>query len=114
MKTTWAVATIALLLVCANSYAEEPATHHYNHRYVRNATLPPDCVELAADSPRKDVFYSKPPTKRPANVPNGYVLVRVFQGGTFLGWGYMDAEAVNFLHGAKSTGMSRTSQDAVR
>jgi hypothetical protein len=33
MKTTWAVAAIVLLLVCANSCGEEPATHYYNHGY---------------------------------------------------------------------------------
>lgn len=70
--------------------------------------------EKVSSTPRKDVFYGKPPTKRPANVPNSYVLMRVFQGGTFLGWGYMDAEPVNFPHGAKSKRMSRTSEDAVR
>jgi hypothetical protein len=44
----WAVAAI-VLLVCGNSYGEEPAMHYSNHKYVRNTTLPPDCVELAAD-----------------------------------------------------------------
>jgi|SRR4029453_8279998 hypothetical protein len=29
----WAVAAIVLLLVCGNSYGQEPATHYYNHRY---------------------------------------------------------------------------------
>jgi hypothetical protein len=103
MKTMWTIAAVVLLLAGGNSYSEEPATHYYNHLYVRNTTLPPACVELAADSPRKDVFYNKPPTKRPANVPNSYVLVRVFQGGKFLGWEYMDAVAVDFLHGAQPT-----------
>jgi hypothetical protein len=103
MKTMWTIAAVVLLLACGNSYSEEPATHYYNHLYVRNTTLPPACVELAADSPRKDVFYNKPPTKRPANVPNSYVLVRVFQGGKFLGREYMDAVAVDFLHGAQPT-----------
>jgi hypothetical protein len=98
MKTMWAVAAI-VLLVCGNSYGEEPATHYYNHRYVRNATLPPDCVELAADSPSQG-FYRTPPKERPANVPPSYVLVRVFvQDGQFVGWIYMEADVARFLHG---------------
>jgi hypothetical protein len=40
MKTMWTVAAVVLLLACGNSYSEEPATHFYNHWYVRNATLP--------------------------------------------------------------------------
>jgi hypothetical protein len=60
-------------------------------------------VELAADSPSKDAFYNNLPKRRPPNVPNNYVLVRVFQGKKFLGWGYMNAQAVNFLHGAQPT-----------
>jgi hypothetical protein len=99
MKTMWAVAAIVLLLVCANSYGEEPARHYYNHRYVRNTTLPPDCVELAADSPFHG-FYRTPPEDRPANVPPTYVLVRVFmQDGRFIGWIYMEADVARFLHG---------------
>jgi hypothetical protein len=99
MKTMWAIAAIVLLLVCGNSYGEEPATHHYNHRYVRNTTLPPDCVELAADSPSQG-FYQTPPKERPANVPPTYVLVRVFvQDGQFVGWIYMEADVARFLHG---------------
>jgi hypothetical protein len=98
MKTMWAVAAIVLLLMCGNSYGEEPATHYYNHRYVRNTTLPLGCVELAADSPSQG-FYWTPPRKRPGNVPPTYVLVRVFgQHGKFIGWTYMEQEAVNFLH----------------
>jgi hypothetical protein len=99
MKTMWAVAAIVLLLVCAKSYGEAPATHYYNHRYVRNTTLPPDCVELAADSPSQG-FYRTPPKERPANVPPTYVLVRVFvQDGQLVGWIYMDADVARFLHG---------------
>jgi hypothetical protein len=98
MKTMWTVAAI-VLLVCGNSYGEEPATHYYNHRYVRNATLPPDCVELAADSPSQG-FYRTPPKERPANVPPTYLLVRVFvQDGQFVGWIYMEADVARFLHG---------------
>jgi len=103
MKTLWAVAAIVLLLGCGNSYGEELATHYYNHRYVRNTTLPPDCVELAAGSPYQG-FYRTPPKGRPANVPSTCVLVRVFgQHGEFIGWIYMDAEAVKFLHLSRST-----------
>jgi hypothetical protein len=91
----------AMQLACAgHGYSEELAGHYMDHLYVRNATFPPDCVELAADSPRSDTFYSNPPKRRPANVPKSYVLVRVFQGEKFLGWGYMNAQAVNFLHGS--------------
>jgi hypothetical protein len=98
MKTMWAVAAI-VLLVCGNSYGEEPATHYYNHRYVRNATLPSDCVELAADSPSQG-FYRTRPKERPANVPPICVLVRVFvQDGQFVGWIYMEADVARFLHG---------------
>jgi hypothetical protein len=102
MKTMWAVAAIVLLLVCGNSYGEELATHHYNHRYVRNTTLPSDCVELAADSPSQG-FYRTLPKGRPANVPSTCVLVRVFgKHGEFIGWIYMDGEAVKFLHLSQS------------
>jgi hypothetical protein len=93
----WAVAA-GVLLACINGYGDEPATHYHNHRYVRNNTLPPDCVELTADSPSQG-FYRTPPKARPANVPPAYVLVRVFvQHGQFISWTYMEAEAVNFLH----------------
>jgi hypothetical protein len=94
----------AMLLACAGRcYGEELAGHYMDHSYVRNTTFPPDCVELAADSPHKDTFYNNPPKRRPANVPSSCVLVRVFQGEKFLGWGYMEAEAVNFLRGAPPT-----------
>ena len=103
MNTMWTVAAIVLQLVCGNSYGEEPATPYYNHGYVRNTTLPPDCVELAADSPA-DGFYRTRPKQPPANVPPTCVLVRVFgQHGELIGWIYMDAEAVKFLHLAQQT-----------
>jgi hypothetical protein len=103
MKTMWAVGAIVLLLVRGNTYGEEPATHYYNHRYVRNTTFPPDCVELAAGSPSQG-FYRTPPKERPATVPPTCVLVRVFgQHGEFIGWIYMHAEAVKFLHLAQPT-----------
>jgi hypothetical protein len=99
MKTMWAVAAIVLLLVCGNTYGQEPATHYSNHKYVRNTALPPDCVELAVDSPSQG-FYRTPPKERPANVPPTYVLVQVFvQDGQFIGWIYMEADVVRFLHG---------------
>jgi hypothetical protein len=103
MKMMWTVAAVVLLLPCINSYGEEAAMHYYSHRYMRNTMLPPDCVELAADSPA-DGFYRTRPKQPPANVPPTCVLVRVFgQHGEFIGWIYMDAEAVKFLHLAQQT-----------
>jgi hypothetical protein len=99
MKMMWAVAAVFPLLACVNSYGEEPATHYHDHWYVPNTTLPPDCVELAADSPSQG-FYRTPPKERPANVPPTCVLVRVFaQHGQFIGWIYMEADVARFLHG---------------
>jgi hypothetical protein len=99
MKIMWTVAAVSVLLACINSYGKEPVTHYHNHCYVRNTTLPPDCVELAADSPSQG-FYRTPPKERPANVPPDCVLVRVFgQHGEFIGWVYKDADVAWFLHG---------------
>jgi hypothetical protein len=72
--------------------------------FTPNPRLPPDAVELSSSEhgDKSDYFQTRPET-RPANVPSGYILVRVFHGKTFLGWTYISKEAVAALHKPKKT-----------
>jgi hypothetical protein len=69
------------------------------HEYKFNPNLPADAIELApTEQPKVGDYYEAPPEKRPINVSNDYVLTRIFQGTTFLGWGYMPKKTVAGLH----------------
>ena len=72
-------------------------------RFIPNSKLPDDAVELDADDqPDKSDYFQVPPKTRPPNVPANFILVRVFQGKTFIGWSYLPKEAVAALHNPKS------------
>jgi hypothetical protein len=67
--------------------------------FTPNPDLPPDAVELAlSERPDKADYYQTRPKKRPWNVPDDHILVRVFQGKKFIGWTYMSKEKVVMLH----------------
>jgi tetratricopeptide (TPR) repeat protein len=77
------------------------ATRSQAH-YAQNSNLPPDCIELSPEEkPRDGDYYQTPPEHKPGNVPDSYVLTKVYQHGVFLGWCYMDKSAVERLHMAK-------------
>jgi len=67
--------------------------------FTPNPDLPPDTVELApSERPDKADYYQTRPKKRPWNIPDDHILVRVFQGKKFIGWTYMSKEEVALLH----------------
>jgi hypothetical protein len=71
--------------------------------YAPNPDLPPDCVELAPEAkPADGGYYKSPPAFKPRNIPASFILVKVYQHGAFLGWGYMDKSDVERLHMAKA------------
>ena len=77
---------------------DDAAAHQ--SRYIDSSKLPPDCVALAPDQVvDRANFWDKPPTSKPANVPAGHVLVKVYIDDELLGWVYMDAKRVAALHG---------------
>ena len=70
--------------------------------FTPNSDLPPDAVELSStEHPDKSDYFQTRPKKRPWNVPDDHIPVRVFQGKTFMGWTYMSKEAVAQLHPLK-------------
>jgi hypothetical protein len=72
--------------------------------FTPNPDLPPDAVELSStEQADKSDYFQTRPKKRPWNVPDDHIPVRVFQGKTFIGWTYMSKEAVAMLHKAKKT-----------
>jgi hypothetical protein len=80
-----------------------PRTGNVDAMFVVNPNLPFNVIELRPDYkwPAGE-FWQSPPT-RPANVPSTAVLVQVFQRSNgyfgFVGWAFMEAESVNYLHG---------------
>ena len=74
-----------------------------NKNYLRNPNLLPDSVELLPDV-RAPVgaHYKSPPEHKPGNVPNSYVLTKVYQHGALLSCCYMDKSEVAKLHMAKT------------
>jgi hypothetical protein len=46
-------------------------------------------------------FYKSAPVFRPKNVPDNFILVKVYQYGDFLGYIYLDKNVVEGLHGRK-------------
>ena len=82
----------------------DPPAKKLQSRFIFNSTLPDDAVELdPTDHPDMSDYYQTPPKTRPANVPANYILVRVFQGKTLIGWSYLPKEAVAALHDPKKT-----------
>jgi hypothetical protein len=76
----------------------EPAKKMGSH-FAPNPHLPPDAVELEPTGhPDKADYYQTRPKRRPWNVPDDHIPVRVFQGKKFIGWTYMSKEAVAMLH----------------
>ena len=68
-------------------------------QFAPNSKLPADAVELDPDEkPDPSEYFQKKPEKRPANVPDNCIAVRVFQGKKLIGWTYMAKEAVATLH----------------
>ncbi len=66
---------------------KSPAKAHDSPFFTQNPKLPPDAVELAAgEHPDKSNFFQTRPDTPPPELPLGLVLVRVFQGKTFVGW----------------------------
>ncbi len=67
--------------------------------FTPNPKLPPDAVELSsAARPDKSDFFPTRPERRPWNVPDDYIAVRVFHRGKVIGWTFMPKEAVAMLH----------------
>ena len=84
-----------------SAYSDEGARYKFD--FVINPNLPPDCVELWLESqpPSEGGFYKSDPVFRPKNVPDNFVLVRVYPQGDFLGYVYLDKNVVEGLHGRK-------------
>ena len=67
--------------------------------FIRNAKLPPDCVELSPDAkPREGDYWKTPTESKPLNVHDSCVVTKVYQRGHLLGWIYMDKSTVDQLH----------------
>ena len=72
--------------------------------FTPNPKLPPDAVELsAAAHPDKSDYFPSRPEKRPWNIPDDYIAVRVFHRGKVIGWTFMPKDAVAMLHKPKKT-----------
>jgi hypothetical protein len=70
---------------------------------LHNPNLPPDSVELSPDvKPPDGAYYKSPPEDKPSNVPDDYVLIKVYQRAAVLGWCYMNKAKVERLHTAKT------------
>jgi hypothetical protein len=83
-----------------SAYSDEAARNKFD--FVINPNLPPDCVELWPEGePPEGGFYKSHPVFRPKNVPDNFILVKVYQYGDFLGYVYLDKNAVEGLHGRK-------------
>jgi hypothetical protein len=72
--------------------------------FTPNPDLPPDAIELSsAEQPDKSDYFPTRPQRRPWNVPDEYIAVRVFHRGKLIGWTFMSKEAVAMLHEQKKT-----------
>jgi hypothetical protein len=81
-------------------YSDEAARTDFD--FVMNPNLPPDCVELWPQrKPAELGFYKSHAVFMPKNVPDNFVLVKVYQQGDFLGYVYLDTSVVEGLHGRK-------------
>jgi hypothetical protein len=72
--------------------------------FTPNPDLPADAIELSStqDAAKSDYFPSRP-QRRPWNVPDDYIAVRVFHRGKLIGWTFMSKEAAAMLHKPKKT-----------
>ena len=108
---------------------EPDAKKHTDHIYVINPSLPRNVIEISPDyKVNHDDFWDYEPKQRPANVPSTAVLLEVVQRNVsktkprfrFIGWCYMEAEAVNYWHGntekpaAARSNNTRLSRNRVR
>jgi hypothetical protein len=80
-----------------------PHTGNVDAMFAVNSNLPLNVIELRPDYKwQASGFWQSPPT-RPANMPRTAVLVQVLQRSNgyfrFVGWAFMEAESVNYLHG---------------
>jgi hypothetical protein len=72
--------------------------------FTPNSKLPPDAIELSsAERGDKSDYFPSRPKKRPWNVPDDYIAVRVFHRGKLIDWTFMSKEAVAMLHKPKKT-----------
>jgi hypothetical protein len=67
--------------------------------FTPNPDLPADSIELSStEEPNRSDYFPSRPEKRPWNVPDDYIAVRVFHRGKLVGWTFMSKEAVAMLH----------------
>jgi hypothetical protein len=72
--------------------------------FTPNSKLPPDAVEISSSAhPDKSDYFPTRPERRPWNVPDDYIAVRVFHRGKLIGWTFMPKDAVAMLHKPKKT-----------
>jgi hypothetical protein len=82
----------------------EPPAKKMGSGFTPNPDLPSDAVELSSsEQPDKSDYFPTRPETRSPNVPPDFILVRVFQGKTFIGWTYMSKKAVTQLHNPKKS-----------
>jgi len=96
------ITTLALLLSAALAAGQT----EWLIKWEPNPALPRDVVEIARDyATPVDGFYMQKPSQRPVDVPPTYVLVQAMRVDReshtvrLLGWCFLDADLVNFLHG---------------
>ena len=88
----------------ASVTAPETPAKKMDSTFTPNPKLPPDAVELSAsEQPQKSDYFATRPKDRPANVPEDFILVRVFHRGKVIGWSYLPKDAVAALHKPKKT-----------
>jgi hypothetical protein len=103
--------------VGSTELAAQPSNEANKHEatYVQNPKLPPDCVELSPDiKPRDGDYYQSPPEHKPGNVPDSYVLTKVYQHGALLGWCYIDKSDVERLHMAEAQMQDKQKVEATK
>jgi hypothetical protein len=72
--------------------------------FTPNPKLPPDAVEISSTAhPDKSEYFPSRPEKRPWNVPDDFIAVRVYYRGKVIGWTFMPKDAVAMLHRPKKT-----------
>lgn len=72
--------------------------------FTPNPSLSPDIIELSSVAhPDKSDYFPSRPQKRPWNVPDDYIAVKVIHRGNLIGWTFMSKEAVALLHKPKKT-----------
>jgi hypothetical protein len=72
--------------------------------FTPNPKLPPDAVEISSTAhPDKSDYFPSRPEKRPWNVPDDFIAVRVYYRGKVIGWTFMPKDAVAMLHKPKKT-----------